>query len=101
MVRRDYGAQVELLDFERQPERAANRINAWVNDRTRTRIPRLVEADAFDETTRLVVTNAVYFLADWQRQFRRGDTTPAPFTQTGGSTVQSSDDAPARRLSPP
>ena len=87
-ARRDYGAEVAALDFARDPRGAANRINAWVNDRTRTRIPQLVDASAFDDMTRLVVTNAVYFLADWQSQFRASATVPKPFTLAGGATVQ-------------
>jgi serpin B len=87
-ARRDYGAQLVSLDFGRNPSGAANAINAWVNERTRRRIPQLVDASGFDETTRLVVTNAVYFLADWQAQFRAGATAPGPFRLGDGSSVQ-------------
>jgi serine protease inhibitor len=87
-ARRDYGAQLVSLDFERNPGGAANAINAWVNERTRTRIPQLVEASSFDAATRLVITNAVYFLADWQAQFRPPSTVPRPFTLADGTTVE-------------
>ena len=88
VVRTDYGALVEPLDFARNPGAAASRINAWVGDRTRGRIPQLVDASSLDADTRLVVTNAVYFLADWQAQFRRGETAPAPFTLGDGTSIQ-------------
>ena len=87
-ARRDYRAEVESLDFEGDRAGSANRINAWVNERTRRRIPRLVEPDAIDDTTRLFVTNVVYFLADWQAQFRAGETANRPFTLADGATVQ-------------
>ena len=87
-ARRDYRAEVETLDFEGDRAGSANRINAWVDERTRRRIRRLVEPEAIDDTTRLFVTNVVYFLADWQAQFRAGETANRPFTLQDGSTVQ-------------
>src|SRR5688500_13786357 len=87
-ARRDYGAQLVSLDFERNPAGAANAINAWVNERTRRRIPQLADAAAVDEVPRLDGTNAVSFLADWQAQFRAGATVPGPFRLGDGSSVQ-------------
>lgn len=88
IVRSDYGASVVQLDFAGNPDGSARAINAWVSERTNGRIPSLIEAESLDEYTRLVVTNAVYFLADWQSEFRPGATAPRPFTLADGSTIR-------------
>lgn len=82
--REDYGAAVETLDFRRSEE-SAKRINDWVKTETRGRIPSLIEPSSLDEMTRLVITNAVYFLGDWARPFNPSATRPEPFHSPGGA----------------
>ncbi len=83
-AREAYDASVDALEFGRAPAAAAERINGWVKDETRGRIPTLIAADSLDEDTRLVVTNAVYFLGDWQTPFNASNTSPQPFYTPGG-----------------
>lgn len=83
-ARENYGATSENLDFIRAPAAAAARINAWVNGKTRGRIPTLFSPDAFTVRTRLVVTNAVYFLGDWAEPFRPSATQQQLFYLLGG-----------------
>ena len=87
-AREDYGATSENLDFVSAPDAAAARINGWVNAETRGRIPKLFTHDAFTVDTRLVVTNAVYFLGDWADQFKRSATTQQLFYLQGGGARQ-------------
>ena len=87
-ARQNYGATSETLDFVSAPDAAAGRINAWVSGETRGRIPTLFAPDAFTDLTRLVVTNAVYFLGDWKDQFRKSATTQQPFYMAGGGARQ-------------
>lgn len=87
-AREDYGATSENLDFASAPDAAAARINAWVNSETRGRIPILFSPDAFTDDTRLVVTNAVYFLGDWKDQFTKSATADQPFYLLGGGARQ-------------
>ena len=79
----EYGAQVERLDF-RQSAASAKRINDWVSGETRGRIRELIAADSLDNDTALVVTNAVYFLADWADPFNASGTRDEPFYSPGG-----------------
>lgn len=88
VARDNYGAAVETLDFARAPGAAADRINSWVSKETRTRIPTLVSAESFDATTRLVVTNAVYFLGDWAVPFNQSNTSQQPFYRPGAATLK-------------
>lgn len=84
---RDYEAAVEQLDFAGDAAGSADRINGWADEATRGRVSEVVSPDMFDGMTRLVVTNAVYFLGDWAAPFAATDTADAPFTLADGSDL--------------
>jgi serpin B len=86
-AKQHYGAEVDTLDFTNSPA-SAGRINAWVSRETKKRIPKLFEDNAFDENTRVVVTNAVHFLGDWEEPFSARATSPHPFYLSDGKTKQ-------------
>ena len=69
-----YSAGFSLLDFDNDPEGAADYINGWVEDRTNGKIKDLVDADAVIESP-LVLVNAIYFKGDWKCQFNGGVST--------------------------
>ena len=85
-ARTHYGAAVETLDFSRDAEGAAARINHWADTHTHGRIDHVVDATSFNDATRLVVTDAVYFLADWADPFPP-ESQPAPFTLAEGRRI--------------
>jgi len=87
MAKRSYDADVETLDFAASGD-AATRINNWVDRKTNSRIPQLFEPDAFSPDTVLAVTNAVYFLGDWQQAFDPRNTKLRPFHLPDGTTRQ-------------
>jgi serpin B len=78
-----YDARPEPLSFARAPAAAADRINRWVSDQTRGRIPEIVSAEAFGAATAAVLTNAVYFKGDWQTPFSDG--AEGTFTSADGT----------------
>jgi len=82
-----YNAAVETLDMSGDAEGAAARINHWADIETHGRIAHVLDASAFDSATRLVVTNAVYFLADWARPFP-AETEAGRFTLADGRRIQ-------------
>jgi serpin B len=84
IAKNSYDAQVESLDF-RNGAAAAGRINAWVDQETKGRIPKLIEPDSLGEMTALVVTNAVHFLGDWTDPFNASNTQPQPFHLADGT----------------
>jgi serpin B len=87
-TRQHYGAELATVDFERPAEAAAT-INAWVEKKTRDKIKDLVPPTAIDPVnTRLILTNAVYFKADWTEPFDRDDTRPGPFHLLSGTSVE-------------
>lgn len=84
---RSYDAGGLLVDFEADPEAARKTINAWVEDQTEERIVELVPRGVIDDLTRLVLTNAVYFKANWLHEFDQEQTADGPFTTDSGSQV--------------
>lgn len=85
LTRTTYGAPLEGLDFRGAPDPARVHINGWVAGQTRDRIRDLLPPDSIDGDTRLVLVNAVYFLAQWAAPFERFETRPQPFWVDGGS----------------
>lgn len=83
----NYGAGMNLLDFERDAEASRAFINAYIASRTNDLIPELLPEGSIGSDTRLVLTNAIYFKADWVEAFEPADTRPADFHLRGGSKV--------------
>lgn len=81
----NYGAGLQLADFT-APGTARGQINRWVSDRTQARIPELLGPDVLDPNTTLVLTNAVYFKADWAMPF--SPKTPMGVFHAPGGDVQ-------------
>ncbi|HEY4240426.1 MAG TPA: serpin family protein [Kofleriaceae bacterium] len=75
----DETAALEPLDFIKHPAQARATINAWVERETRERIRELLPVDAITVDTRLVLVNALYFLAKWVTPFVDYKTRPAKF----------------------
>ena len=80
-----YQAVFEAIDF-RVPIQAVERINAWTNAKTRAKIKKLLEPDMIKEDTQLVLTNAIYFLGEWENTFEKKMTREARWL--GGSEAR-------------
>jgi serpin B len=80
-LERFYAASAENVEFKKSKQAAA-RINGWVKKQTREKIEKLVEPTAFDESTRLVLANAIYFKGKWRSEFKEESTWPRPFFLT-------------------
>lgn len=88
LVKHNYDANLELVDYVTAAEAARQTINTWVEDKTEEKIKNLIPAGALDAQTRLVLTNAIYFKGDWAEQFDKTETKPAPFYISAQETVQ-------------
>jgi serpin B len=64
---------------------ARERINAWVSDHTGARIAKLLPRGALSSLTRLVIVNALHFVADWATPFGPDATSTQPFAIDGGA----------------
>ncbi len=88
LTRTTYAAPFEAVDFQNDPNTQRERINGWVAEQTEDRITDLLPPPAIDDTTRLVLVNAVYFLGNWAEQFDPEDTADGPFTLADGTRVE-------------
>ncbi len=88
LVKRDYGAAFEPIDFTANPAAAAQHINKWVADETQGKIRDLVPAKALDKLTRLVLANALYLKAPWADAFSEKTTQPELFHIRGGTPLK-------------
>jgi serpin B len=83
----NYGAGLRILDFASAPEKSRVTINDWVDEQTEGRIEDLIPPDAINSDTRLVLTNAIYFNAAWDKPFGESSTRDGPFYLLDGGEV--------------
>lgn len=77
-----FGAPLEKVDFVGKTDAQRLRINDWVATQTESRIKDLIAPGILSADTRLVLVNAIYFLADWATPFNRDRTRDAAFNVT-------------------
>ncbi|MCL2144657.1 MAG: serpin family protein, partial [Endomicrobia bacterium] len=73
-----YFAQLETINVKNSQE-SADRINLWVNDKTKGRIPSIITPDDIVEETLAVLVNAIYFKAKWLQPFESENTEKRDF----------------------
>lgn len=86
-VGRHYGGAARPVDFVAAPLEAIAAVNRWAEEQTAGRIKNILERGNITDRTRLVLTNAVYFKADWLLPFHASQTRPRPFRLSGGGSV--------------
>ena len=87
LLKSNYNATLEAMDFKKDPAGATKTINDWVAEKTRERIKNLIPGGALNELTRLVLVNAVYLKAPWESEFSEHATQPLPFHAPGGDAT--------------
>jgi serpin B len=80
----NFGAELRLADFRHAAEAARLIINAWAEEQTNQRIKDLLAKGSIDADTRVVLTNAVWFKANWASPFAAGQTRDRPFIDRSG-----------------
>ena len=83
----NYGAGVNLMDYNTDPEAARIEINTWVEDQTEDKIKDLIPEGAIDQGTVAVLTNAIYFNASWLDQFEENMTADGSFAAPTGAVT--------------
>ncbi len=74
-----YGVTITPVDYKTAREAACKMINAWVEDKTEKKIRNIIQPDAIDVLTRLVLVNSIYFKGNWANQFMKSATEDLPF----------------------
>jgi serpin B len=89
VVSKYYRASVTPLDFKHGGEIAREKINNWVATETQEKIQDIIPPGVLDDSTRLVLANAVYFKGNWERKFESDLTQETPFFLSKDNNVQS------------
>lgn len=79
-LQRWYEAELDQLNFVKNPENARKAINKWVEEKTNQKIKDLFPPGSVNALTRFVLTNAIYFKGKWKYQFDKKNTAPLSFS---------------------
>jgi serpin B len=82
-ARRFFDAEAQALDFSNVAAALAA-INGWVDQKTRGKIPTILD-DIADNAV-LYAVNAIYFKGSWREQFKKTATAPAVFHAADGTS---------------
>ncbi|MDY6959791.1 MAG: serpin family protein, partial [Halobacteriota archaeon] len=83
-----YGGKATNLDFRSDTENSRITINDWVEEKTDGRIKDLIPPGILKPSTRLVLTNTIYFKANWSSQFDTELTREQDFKLDSGGKVK-------------
>lgn len=83
-----YKSELKQVDYRDTSKSAFIRdtINAWVEQKTNSKIKNLVPSDVPDKNTRLILVNAIYFKGKWDIEFKKENTKPMPFYLNSNDT---------------
>ena len=77
LLKDEYKSSLEELDFKNETENSRKKINDWVSKKTNEKIQNLLEK--LDPETQMILTNAVYFNAEWNKKFNKRRTSDEKF----------------------
>ena len=83
-----YEANLFNVDFIKDPEGSRLKINDWVEQKTEEKIKDLLGKGIIDALTRLILTNTIYFKAEWTRKFEPHKTKEKDFWMTEGTKTK-------------
>jgi serpin B len=87
---KSYGTGIFLEDFIHQSDGARLAINSWVSAATSDKINDLLPPQSVDDTTRMVLVNAIHLKLPWVFPFQASSTMPGSFTKSDDSLVTAS-----------
>ncbi|MEG1912734.1 MAG: serpin family protein [Cloacibacillus sp.] len=85
-LRKYYDSEAIELDYT-DVDQAVSAINNWTNEKTRGEIKEVVTHDDFKDTF-LSISNAIYFIAEWQNKFSVRDTMERDFFKKNGDIIK-------------
>ncbi len=89
-IKRYYAAPIQMVDYKDNVNREKVRlgINKWVESKTNDKIKGLISENDLDNETKLVLVNAVYFLSEWKKAFKKEATKEDEFLTFSGKTTK-------------
>lgn len=73
-----YSSDLKTVDFK-QKINASKEINDWVTNKTNGLIKNIISPNDINEYTRLIISNAIYFIGKWDDEFDKKMTKPDDF----------------------
>jgi len=95
-VEKYYGGKAATLDFVKETEESRLTINRFIEEQTKEKIKNLIPIGSVGASTRLVLTNAIYFKGIWEWEFDKSDTFEEGFIITPDNVVKT----PMMHMSP-
>jgi serpin B len=89
-TQRYYKANVAHVDYKNKPMDAVKTINSWVEKATNEKIKNLISDKNVTKDTRLILTNAIYFKADWAHPFEVSATKISEFILADNTKIEAS-----------
>lgn len=86
ILAKSYGTGVDLQDFVHSSDAARVTINDWVASNTGDKILDLLPPGSLDDTTRMVLVNAIHLKLPWVTPFDTTQTTSGTFTKSDATT---------------
>ena len=80
LVRKRFYAELMELDFVSDPESGRQIINGWIESKTNQKIKEFLPPGIIQNDTRLILTNAIYFMSNWAKTFEKQMTKDLSFT---------------------
>lgn len=74
-----YNSSSNFVDFKNNSEKSRLQINLWVEKNTNGKIKDLLSSSSIDNSTKLVLVNALYFKGDWKTKFKKENNTTGDF----------------------
>eukprot|EP00112_Aurelia_sp_Birch-Aquarium-sp1_P026388 Seg933.9 transcript_id=Seg933.9/GoldUCD/mRNA.D3Y31 product="Serpin B6" protein_id=Seg933.9/GoldUCD/D3Y31 len=73
-MKKYYASKIGKVNFHGNPKGATKLINSWVAKKTANNIKNIISPGIIQDTTQLVLTNAIYFKAAWKELFNPAKT---------------------------
>nr|P06293.2 RecName: Full=Serpin-Z4; AltName: Full=BSZ4; AltName: Full=HorvuZ4; AltName: Full=Major endosperm albumin; AltName: Full=Protein Z4; Short=Protein Z [Hordeum vulgare]CAA36015.1 protein Z [Hordeum vulgare] len=83
-----YKAKTQSVDFQHKTLEAVGQVNSWVEQVTTGLIKQILPPGSVDNTTKLILGNALYFKGAWDQKFDESNTKCDSFHLLDGSSIQ-------------
>lgn len=87
IIKNYFYSTAHQVSFFLLPEESRNRINESIESNTNGKIKNLLPEGSIDSSTKIVLTNAIYFNATWQHTFNSAATKEQPFYKIDGNSI--------------
>ncbi|KAJ6679200.1 SERINE PROTEASE INHIBITOR SERPIN [Salix purpurea] len=88
VVDNTYRAATNQVDFQTKAVEVTNEVNTWAEKETTGLIKEVLPSGSVDRTTRLILTNALYFKGAWNEKFDASTTKDDDFYLLNGGSVR-------------